>query len=76
MGQIFGTRYLGTLFGIVFLSHQVGSFLGAYLGGYFFALTGTYDMIWLVNIALGLLGALINLPIADRPIVRVRAEPA
>ena len=76
VGQIFGTRYLGTLFGIVFLSHQVGSFLGAYLGGYFFALTGTYDMIWLVNIALGLLGALINLPIADRPIVRVRAEPA
>ncbi len=76
VGQIFGIRYLGTLFGIVFLSHQAGSFLGAWLGGYVFDLTGSYDMIWLINIGLALFAAIIHLPIADKPIVRPLAQPA
>ena len=76
VGQIFGTRYFGTLFGVVFLGHQAGAFLGASLGGYLFDLTGGYDAIWLINIALGLFAALIHLPIADKPLVRPLAQPA
>ena len=76
VGQIFGLRYFGTLFGIVFFSHQVGSFLGAWLGGYVYELTGAYDTVWLINIALGLFGALIHLPIADKPLERPLAQPA
>ncbi len=76
LGQIFGTRYFGTLFGIVFLGHQAGAFLGAWLGGYIFDLTASYDMIWLINIALGLFAALIHLPIADKPLIRPSIQPA
>ena len=76
VGQIFGTRYFGTLFGIVFLGHQAGAFLGAWLGGYIFEATGGYDTVWLINIALGLFAALIHLPIADKPLVRPLAQPA
>ena len=76
VGQIFGTRYFGTLFGTVFLGHQAGAFLGAWLGGYLFDLTGGYEAIWLINIALGLFAAIIHLPIADKPIVRPLARPA
>ncbi|MBI1206679.1 MAG: MFS transporter [Azospirillum sp.] len=63
---IFGARYLGTLFGIVFLSHQVGAFLGAWLGGTLFDLTGSYDAMWYLSIALGLAAAVVHLPISDR----------
>ena len=70
VAQIFGIQYLGTLFGIVFFSHQVGAFLGAWLGGYLFDLTGTYDVVWMIAIALGLLAAAIHLPITDRPLER------
>ena len=76
IGQIFGTRYFGTLFGFVFLGHQAGAFLGASLGGYLFDLTGGYDTIWLINIGLGVFAAIIHLPIADRPIERPLAQPA
>ena len=76
IGQVFGTRYFGTLFGIVFLGHQAGAFLGAWLGGYLFDLTGGYETIWLINIALGVFAAIIHLPIADKPIVRPLAQPA
>ncbi len=76
VGQIFGTRYFGTLFGVVFLGHQAGAFLGASLGGYLFDLTGGYDTIWLINVALGLFAAIIHLPIADKPLVRPMARPA
>lgn len=76
IGQIFGTRYFGTLFGIVFLGHQAGAFLGASLGGYLFDLTGSYDTIWLINIGLGVFAAIIHLPIADKPIERPLAQPA
>ncbi len=76
IGQIFGTRYFGTLFGFVFLGHQAGAYLGASLGGHLYDLTGSYDTIWLINIALGLFAALIHLPIADKPLVRPLAQPA
>ena len=70
VAQIFGTKYLSTLFGIVFLSHQVGSFLGAFLGGYFYDLYGSYDYAWYLAIALSAFAALVHLPIDERPIVR------
>ena len=74
VAQIFGTKYLSTLFGIVFLSHQVGSFLGAFLGGYFYDLYGSYDYAWYLAIALSAFAALVHLPIDERPIVRVRTS--
>ncbi len=70
VAQIFGTKYLSTLFGIVFLSHQVGSFLGAFLGGYFYDQYGSYDYAWYVAIALSGFAALVHLPINERPIIR------
>ena len=71
VGQIFGVRYVSTLFGIVFLSHQVGSFLGVWLGGYLFDLTGSYALVWIGSIALGVVAALLNLPIDERPVARL-----
>jgi predicted MFS family arabinose efflux permease len=73
VAQIFGVRYLGTLFGIVFFSHQVGSFLGAWLGGLVFDLSGSYDPVWVAAIVLGLLAAAIHLPIAEKPLRPVPA---
>jgi len=70
VAQIFGVRYLGALFGIVFFCHQIGGFLGAWLGGYLFDLTGNYDVVWIVAIALGALAAVLHWPITDHPIVR------
>ena len=76
VGQIFGVRYVSTLFGIVFLSHQVGSFLGVWLGGYLFDLTGSYAPVWFGSIVLSLLAGVLNLPIDERPLARVSAEGA
>ena len=70
VGQIFGVRYLATLFGVVFFSHQLGSFLGVWLGGWLFDTTGSYDGVWWAGVALGLAAAVIHLPIDERPIVR------
>ena len=70
VAQIFGTKYLSTLFGIVFLSHQFGAFAGAFLGGYFYDLFGSYDYAWYIAIALSLFATLIHLPIDENPIVR------
>lgn len=67
VAQMFGTRYLSTLYGIVFLSHQIGGFLGGWLGGYVYDLEGNYDAVWTISIVLGLLSALIHLPIRERP---------
>jgi MFS family permease len=70
VAQIFGTKYLATLFGIVFFSHQVGSFLGAYLGGYFFDTYGSYDYAWYLSIILSAFAGFVHLPIDERPILR------
>jgi predicted MFS family arabinose efflux permease len=63
---MFGTRHMATLFGFVFLSHQVGAFLGAWLGGLFYERTGSYDAVWWLSVALGLFAAVIHWPIAER----------
>ncbi len=76
IAHIFGVKYLATLTGIAFLFHQVGSFLGIWIGGYLFDTTGSYRLTWWLTIALGVLAALINLPINDRQIVRPSAAPA
>jgi MFS family permease len=76
IAQIFGVKYMSTLTGIAFLFHQVGSFIGVWVGGYLFDTTGSYQLMWLLTIALGILAALINLPINDRQIVRPAAAPA
>ena len=73
--DIFGVRYAGTLFGIVFFSHQLGSFLGAWLGGYFFEATGSYALMWQLAIVLGIVSALLHWPIRDEPVV-TQAAPA
>jgi predicted MFS family arabinose efflux permease len=72
VAQIFGPRYMATLFGIVFLSHQVGSFLGVWLGGYLYDAYGSYDLIWWLSIALGLVAALLHWPIDERAVARLR----
>ncbi|MDG4576349.1 MAG: MFS transporter [Defluviicoccus sp.] len=66
IGQIFGVRYLSTLFGLVFFSHQVGSFLGVWLGGVVYTWTGSYDAIWLASIVLGVAAAVLHLPIREQ----------
>ena len=70
IAQIFGVKYLSTLTGIAFLFHQVGSFLGIWIGGYLFDTTGSYRLMWLLTIAMGVAAALINLPIDERQIAR------
>jgi MFS family permease len=70
VSQIFGVRYITTLFGIVFFGHQLGAFLGVWLGGYVFDLTGSYDLLWFGSIALGLAAAALHMPINDANVVR------
>ena len=70
VSQIFGVRYITTLFGIVFFGHQLGAFLGVWLGGYVFDLTKSYDLLWFGSIALGLLAAALHMPINDANVVR------
>ena len=74
VAQIFGPRYMATLFGIVFLSHQIGSFLGIWLGGYLYDAYGSYDLIWWLSIALGLVAALLHWPIDERAVPRLRLQ--
>ena len=76
VAQIFGVRFVSTLFGIVFLSHQLGSFTGVWLGGYLFDATGSYNLVWIGSIALGVIAAILNLPIDERPLERLEARPA
>ena len=70
VAQIFGVKYLSMLSGFVFLSHQIGSFLGAWLGGRLYDTTGSYDIVWWIAIALGVAAALINLPVRETAIAR------
>jgi len=67
---MFGTRWMATLFGFAFFSHQVGGFLGVWLGGILFERTGSYNVVWWLSVVLGIVSALINLPIVEKPIVR------
>jgi len=73
VGKLFGIRYLATLFGLTLLSHQIGGFLGAYLGGLVFESQGDYHWMWWADIALSAFAALINLPIKEAPIVKLQA---
>lgn len=68
IGQIYGLRYAATLSGIAFLGHQIGSFIGVWWGGYAYQTTGDYTMVWMVSIALGLVAAVLCLPIKERPL--------
>ncbi|GAA0788945.1 MFS transporter [Cupriavidus gilardii] len=68
VSQVFGTRYVATLFGFVFLGHQLGSFLGVWLGGYLFDRTGSYDLVWIGAIVVGLGAVVLHWPIDDRPV--------
>ena len=76
VAHIFGTKYLGLLYGIVFLSHQIGSFFGAYLGGLFYDLYGSYDYAWYLAIALSIFAALIHLPIKEQAVDRIQKAQA
>ena len=80
IAQIFGVRYLSMLGGLVFLGHQLGSFLGVWLGGLLYDMTGGYNLVWWITVALGVFAALINLPVRDqaieRPAVPTAAVPA
>jgi predicted MFS family arabinose efflux permease len=71
---MFGTRYLGTLGGIVFFSHQLGSFLGVWLGGVLYDVTGTYDTVWWLSVALGVFAAIVHWPIKEAPVGQLATE--
>ena len=74
VAHMFGTKYLGMLYGIVFLSHQIGSFFGAYLGGLFHDLYGSYDYAWYLAIALSIFAAIIHLPIKEEAVLRLKTH--
>ncbi|WP_431298209.1 MFS transporter [Tabrizicola sp. BL-A-41-H6] len=67
VAQIYGVRYMGTLYGFVFLSHQIGSFLGVWLGGKFYDLNGDYSVVWWIGVGVGAFSAIVHLPIRERP---------
>ena len=69
VAHIYGLRYMGTLYGFVFLSHQIGSFLGVWLGGRMYDVTGDYTMVWWIGVGVGAFSALVHLPIRERPLV-------
>jgi MFS family permease len=73
---MFGTRWLAMLFGFAFFSHQVGGFLGVWLGGVVFERTGSYNAVWWLSVLFGVLSAVINLPIVERPVSRIAGAPA
>jgi MFS family permease len=76
IAQIFGVRFLSMLGGFVFLSHQLGSFLGVWLGGKLYDATGSYDVVWWIAVALGVFAALVNQPVREQPIARPGAATA
>jgi MFS family permease len=75
VAQIFGVAHLSMLSGFVFFSHQIGSFMGVWLGGVLYDKTGSYDIVWYITIALGVFAGLINLPVREAPIVRAPRSP-
>ncbi len=72
---MFGTRWMATLFGFAFFSHQLGGFLGVWLGGLLYSSTGSYDVVWWLSVTLGVISAIINLPIIEKPIERLAPIP-
>lgn len=76
IAQIFGVQHLSMLGGFVFFSHQIGSFLGVWLGGYLYDATGNYDIVWYIAIGLGVFAGLVNLPVKESPIQRSAPQPA
>ncbi|MDC0544533.1 MFS transporter [Candidatus Pelagibacter sp.] len=74
VAQMFGTKHLGMLYGIVFLSHQIGSFFGSFLGGLFHDIYGSYDYAWYLAIALSIFAAIIHAPIKEEPVLRLKTE--
>ena len=76
VATFFGTRWMSMLFGVVFLSHQVGSFCGLWLAGYLYDATKSYDAMWWISLALGLFAAAVHWPIQERPVARLAASPA
>ncbi len=76
VAQIFGVAHLSMLGGFVFFSHQIGSFMGVWLGGYLYDRTGSYDIVWYIAIALGIFAALVNLPVKEAPISRGAPQAA
>jgi len=71
VAQVFGPRYMGMLFGFVFLSHQVGAFLGVWLGGKLYDATGSYDVVWWLSVGLGILAAIVHFPINEKSVPRL-----
>jgi len=76
VAQIFGVAHLSMLSGFIFFSHQIGSFMGVWLGGYLYDKTGSYNMVWYLAIALGVFAALVNLPVRESPIARTGPQAA
>jgi MFS family permease len=74
VAQIFGIQHLSMLSGFIFFSHQIGSFLGVWMGGYLYDRNGSYDIVWYLTIALGIFAGLVNLPVREAPIVRAPAS--
>ena len=73
VAQVFGVAHLSMLSGFVFFSHQIGSFMGVWLGGYLYDRTGSYDIVWYISIALGVMAGLVNLPVRETAIRRPHA---
>ena len=75
VAQVFGTRHFSMLFGVVFMSHQIGGFSGAWLGGLIYDATGSYNLMWGISVALGLAAAALHWPISDQPLERLSGNP-
>jgi predicted MFS family arabinose efflux permease len=73
VAHIYGLRYMGTLYGFVFLSHQIGAFLGVWLGGQLYDVTGDYTLVWWIGVGVGAFSAIVHLPIRERPLVAAAA---
>ena len=76
VAQVFGVRYLATLFGVVFLSHQLGSFLGVWLGGRLYDSSGSYDAMWWAGVLFGVIAAIVHWPINEKPLARLNTQTA
>jgi MFS family permease len=75
VGHIYGLKFMGTLYGLVFFSHQLGGFLGVWLGGYFYDQFGNYDLVWWVGIGVGAFSAIIHFPVREKPMIMPMPPP-